>query len=171
MASAWDKCHENSHDLAPLTAYKYHPLSPFQNIINLPPLPQTRSSNAFNRNTMKFTAFLAFASLALTTALPDATPDATAPETLPDISNITASELMARQGAPCLIRAHWENNWSEADWHRFRVRVDVSGKTAGGLGPREMLDEWMKMFDCNSLPLTREKYYTLTTGSGFREFG
>ncbi|KAK4449656.1 hypothetical protein QBC34DRAFT_380114 [Podospora aff. communis PSN243] len=103
---------------------------------------------------MKLTALLAFACLSLAIPLPDAAPDAipvrtadAGPETFPDAFNATASGIEARQGAPCLLKAHWDGDWSEAGWHRFRVRVDASGRTAGGLGTRQMLDEWIMMFD------------------------
>lgn len=69
--------------------------------------------------------------------------------------NSTAADIQARQGAPCVIRTHWQSSWKEGAYQRRRVKA--TAERTGGPFPNtySMVHAWVEkmkgMFRCDQV--------------------
>ena len=66
-----------------------------------------------------------------------------APVDADEALNSTATDIQARQGAPCVIRTHWQSSWKEGAYQRRRVKA-VAERTGGPWpNPHSMVQDWV----------------------------
>ena len=68
------------------------------------------------------------------------------PSEMVNTSSSTPDGLAPRQGAPCTLYAHWDQDWTQAALRRYAVKATAKGvaSKAGWADDTRMLQEWRK---------------------------